>query len=458
MGQIESLERKISLGDDLRQLINDDRFFDITLKCSDKTNLSACKAILATRSKVFNSLIGSGSNNELSFSNINSDAMKVVIEYLYTSDVEEQSLTINNIVEVYYASIHFKLTSLQKLIIDRTKKFLKGGPNISKNLLSQLVKKCTSRVDNEMSQMLIVWVSKNKLGSYENDENDPLSLEGLKYLLMKTFDDTKTPFATSEFDIWNYTLKKVISIATNNRKTDLSKCNTDEKKEVKIHLTPFTYYIDLNRMDVDEIMKYIEPVNIYSIEKLKDIYCNKARDKESANIRGVPAFKWNNNSTQLIVSNYGSTVEMMKPNNTKQKPVHKSILGDMMFKNLGKYEWNIVIEKLGGIIYIGICGDESLSTTELNYHGWVLGSDGYVYRKKDGKCYDAKMKEGDNVTIHLNISTVHKRRKCECSFSINGSKKPVVSARGWDDIPCQVYPIVSLSCGSKLRIEPVSSV
>ncbi|CAG8730707.1 5652_t:CDS:1, partial [Funneliformis caledonium] len=103
MGQIESLERKISLGDDLRQLINDDRFFDITLKCSDKTNLPACKSILATRSDVFNSLIFTESrnhnDNELSFSNINSDAMKVVIEYLYTSDVEKQSLTINNIVE-----------------------------------------------------------------------------------------------------------------------------------------------------------------------------------------------------------------------------------------------------------------------------------------------------------------------------------------------------------------------
>ncbi|CAG8765212.1 1750_t:CDS:1, partial [Funneliformis caledonium] len=67
----------------------------------------------------------------------------------------------------------------------------------------------------------------------------------------------------------------------------------------------------------------------------------------------------------------------------------------------------------------------------------------------DWKWYDAKMKEGDNVTIHLNISTVNKRRKSKCSFSINGSKKPVVSARGWDDIPFQVYP-------SKLRIEPVS--
>ncbi|CAG8772965.1 5463_t:CDS:1, partial [Funneliformis caledonium] len=181
-----------------------------------------------------------------------------------------------------------------ELIIDRTKKFLKGGPNISKNLLSQLVKKFTSRVDNEMSRILIVWVSKNKLESYKNDENDPLSLEGLKYLLMKTL-DTKTPFATSEFDIWKYALKKVISIATNNRKTDLSECNADEIKEVKIHLTPFTYYIDLNRMDVNEIMKYIEPVNIFKIEKIKDIYRSKARDKESANIRGVPAFKWNNN-------------------------------------------------------------------------------------------------------------------------------------------------------------------
>ncbi|CAG8646628.1 6797_t:CDS:1, partial [Funneliformis caledonium] len=179
---------------------------------------------------------------------------------------------------------------------------------------------------------------------------------------------------------------------------------------------------------------------------------------ESANIRGVPAFKWNNNSTQLIFSNDRSTVEMMKPSNTKQKPVHKSILGDMIFKNLGEYEWNIVIEKLGEIVYIGICGDENLSTTEQNYHGWVLGSDGYVYRKKDWKWYDAKMKVGDNVTIHLNISTVDKRRKCECSFSINGIKKPVVSGYGWNDIPTQVYPVVSLGCGSKLRIKPVSSV
>ncbi|CAG8518307.1 12498_t:CDS:2 [Funneliformis mosseae] len=273
-----------------------------------------------------------------------------------------------------------------------------------------------------MSQILIVWVSKNKLESFENNEKDPLSLEGLKHLLMKTL-DTKAPFATSEFDIWKYALKKVISIVTHDRKTELSKCDADEFNEVKTHLTPFTYYIDLNRMDVDEIMKYIEPVNIFSIEKLKDIYCSKARDKELPNIRGIPVFKWKNSESekQLIVSNDGYTVGM-KPNNS----------------NINLY-WN-------------------LSTTEQNYHGWVLGSDGYVYRKNRWKWYDAEMKVGNHVTIFLDISTVDKRRKCKCSFSINGkARKPVVSGYGWDDIPSQVYPVVSLGCGSDLRIEPVST-
>ncbi|CAG8733489.1 17298_t:CDS:1, partial [Funneliformis caledonium] len=103
MSQETTFERGTSLENDFRRLINDKRFFDITLKCSDEKKLSSCKAILATRSDVFNSLIFTESknhnDNELSFSNINSDAMKVILEYLYTSKVEEQSLTINNIVE-----------------------------------------------------------------------------------------------------------------------------------------------------------------------------------------------------------------------------------------------------------------------------------------------------------------------------------------------------------------------
>lgn len=72
------------------------------------------------------------------------------------------------------------------------------------------------------------------------------------------------------------------------------------------------------------------------------------------------------------------------------------------------------------IIYIGICSiDEDVNKNEIDYHeycGWVLGSDGYVYHKKDWKWYDARFKEGDIVTVHLDMI------KKSCSFSVNSIK------------------------------------
>ncbi|PKC15872.1 hypothetical protein RhiirA5_348564, partial [Rhizophagus irregularis] len=38
------------LENNLRKLLEDERFFDITLKCSDSLTLRACKNILAVRS------------------------------------------------------------------------------------------------------------------------------------------------------------------------------------------------------------------------------------------------------------------------------------------------------------------------------------------------------------------------------------------------------------------------
>jgi len=198
-------------------------------------------------------------------------------------------------------------------------------------------------------------------------------------------------------------------------------------------------------MDADEIKKYVEPYNIFPVDKIKDVYCSKALgDEELEFIRGVPIFKWENNKSDFKVSNGGFTVEAIK----KVEPVQpKPILGDLIFKGKGVYEWNIVIEKLSKTIYIGICDiHEDLKNNDQYYHGWVLGSDGYVYYKKDYKWYDAKFKEGDKVTVHLDM------RKKTCAFFINRIRKPLVSE--WNNIPSQVYPIVCLGHGSKLRIEP----
>jgi hypothetical protein len=122
----------------------------------------------------------------------------------------------------------------------------------------------------------------------------------------------------------------------------------------------------------------------------------------------------------------------------------------LIFKGEGVYEWDVSIEKLRGTVYIGICDiNENLNKSDQKYHGWVLGSDGYVYHKNEWKWYghDAKFKEGDMVTVHLDM------KMKTCAFSINKIKKDIVSE--WKDIPSQVCPIASfLEHGSKLRIEP----
>ncbi len=264
-GLITLHPRGRSLENELRQLINDNRFFDITLKCSDGKELSGCKAILATRSDTFNSLIFIQSkwNVILSFDNINSNAMKIILDYLYTSKVEENNVTINNVIEVYHASIYFKLIGLQKLIIDHTRKFLEDEhQNIGKILLSQCVEKFSLRADNKMSRILIDRVSREKLESYENDENDSLSLEGLRYLLMKTF-DAQTPFATPEFSIWEYALKKVIKSVTKNKQSNLAMCNSCEVNEVKHNLSSLIDHINLRLMDAAEINQHIDPLNVF---------------------------------------------------------------------------------------------------------------------------------------------------------------------------------------------------
>ncbi|GBB88631.1 hypothetical protein RclHR1_01520016 [Rhizophagus clarus] len=439
-----------SLENDLKQLIDDERFYDIALKCSDGKIIYGCKAILATRSDVFNSYIFKESvkkNNSLSFNDINSTAMKVILEFLYTSKFENL-IDIDNIIESYYASIHFDLIDLQDHIIEFTikKSLINENEDIGKKLLSDCVKKFSLEVDNKMSRVLVYWVAKNKL---EKSKIDSLSLEGLRYLLEKT-SDTQIPFATSEFNIWEYSLVKAIREVIQNEtlvkkimdEISFSPCEPREVEEIRSHLIPLIDYINLNRMDTEEIKLHVEPFDIFSAKYISDVYFSKALDDELKFIRGMPIFKWTSTlDNQIIITNGGFVAEVTQ---------HKSILGDLVFKSNksnGIYEWDISIEKLCGNIYIGICDiNEDLNKIHQKYHGWVLGSDGYVYYKKKWKRYDAKFKEGDKVTVHLDM------KNRTCAFSINNNKKSIVSE--WKNIPSQVYPIVSLECGSKLRMGP----
>src|SRR3954447_445490 len=128
-GKITPIRGK-SLENDLRALLKDERSFDISLKCSDGVTLRACKNILSTRSDVFNELIFNKSKEEIKnikFNKISSEVMKVILEFLYTSNVKKVDLTIKDFVEMYYAANCFKLNELQKDIIEFSKKILEDG-------------------------------------------------------------------------------------------------------------------------------------------------------------------------------------------------------------------------------------------------------------------------------------------------------------------------------------------
>src|SRR2546421_3177629 len=119
------MTRGYSLEQDLRLLINNPKYSDIEILCGDEKKLYCCRAILAARSEMFDRLLYNGMKEsyekQISFPEINSTEMEIILEYTYTGLVKEESLTKDNIVEAFYTADYFQLPALQNLIIKTVK-------------------------------------------------------------------------------------------------------------------------------------------------------------------------------------------------------------------------------------------------------------------------------------------------------------------------------------------------
>src|ERR1700722_502403 len=111
------MTRGYSLEQDLRLLINNSKYSDVEILCEDERKLHGCRAILAARSEVFDRLLYNGMKesyeNQISFPKISSSGMEIILEYIYTGSIKEESLIIDNIVETFYAADYFQLLNLQ---------------------------------------------------------------------------------------------------------------------------------------------------------------------------------------------------------------------------------------------------------------------------------------------------------------------------------------------------------
>ncbi|RGB27921.1 hypothetical protein C1646_768465 [Rhizophagus diaphanus] len=89
--------RGYSLKKDLRLLINNPKYSDIEILYEVRKKLYGCKAILAVRSEVFNGLLYNGMKesyaNKITFPNINSFGIEIIMEYIYMGSIKEEFLT-----------------------------------------------------------------------------------------------------------------------------------------------------------------------------------------------------------------------------------------------------------------------------------------------------------------------------------------------------------------------------
>jgi hypothetical protein len=272
------MTRGHSLEQDLRLLVNNPKYSDIEILCGDEEKLYGCRAILAARSEVFDGLLYNGMKEsyekQISFPEINSSGMKVILEYVYTGSIKEESLTKDTIIEAFHASDYFQLPNLQDFIA-KTFKNANFAENYSPELLSKVVDTVPLSEDNNLLNLLIEAVSVIPLNTIEFGR---LSISALQHLLSCTHEKKEKIFVTSEYEVFRYSAILAAKQVSNDAYKTLmerlptseqldnfiqveNKLITDHQKVVK-ELEPLVKFIDFMKIRGQILTDIIEPLEI----------------------------------------------------------------------------------------------------------------------------------------------------------------------------------------------------
>ncbi|GBC10544.1 hypothetical protein RclHR1_09700003 [Rhizophagus clarus] len=459
-----------SLEQDLRLLIDNEKYSDIEILCENEKKLHGSRAILAARSEVFDRLLYNGmKESQISFPKINSSVMKIILEYIYTGSIKKESLNKNNIIEVFYAADHFQLPSLKEFILS-TIKNADYMENHSPELLSKIVEMMPLSEDNILLNLLIDTVSIIPLNTVEFGR---LSITALRHLLSCTYKKNK-PFATPEYEVFRYSAILAAKQVSNDAyETIMERLPALEQigdsgqiknSSVTIHqkvaneLEPLNQFIDFNLIDGYILTDIIDPLEITSSNILLNVYKEIAKSNGlySSGIRGISMYKfkesnyvWDESAcgSKLIIEDNGKVVHA--PNGCG----HQSVRAKMPVDYKGIFEWSIIIEKFCVDTWVGVCASENFSYETwagCQPTGWELGSYGYFFNSNEQSNYCLPFqKDNTKITIHLNTY------KKTCAFSIDDTKYKEISVK---NLPSKLYPVVSLCHPGRLRILPYQRV
>ncbi|CAI2172824.1 6214_t:CDS:1 [Funneliformis geosporum] len=461
-----------SLMQDFRQIINDPKYSNVVIICKDEKVFHCYKPILAARCKVFDALfyneMGECDMGQISFPNISSSGMEIVLEYIYSGEIKEEVLTKDNIVETYYVADYFQLFDLLDIIIRTVKKTLEMDykNNYSPELLSKMVDKMPLRKENLLLSLLVEKVSTIPLNTIEFGR---LSTTALQHLL-SCCHEKETPFATPEYEVFRYSTILVARQISNELTEILLKHlptleRIDESKQIdndiipnleKVSkgLEPLIKFIDFKYIKGHILTDIIEPLNIVPVETIADAIRHKANlnDADLNGIRGIPSsyvrnWSWDESAcgSNLIVEDNGAIVRAKRDDGI----CLQSIRTKMVLESEGIFEWDVIIERNCYLTYIGVCTSGNLNYenfADQDIDGWVLSTLGCIWHSGSSVPYCLPFEEdGSKVTVHLDMN------KRTCAFTVNGKKYPEVSKL--NDLPSKLYPVASLRYPGRLRIQ-----
>ena len=198
----------------------------------------------------------------------------------------------------------------------------------------------------------------------------------------------------------------------------------------------------------------IEPLNIIPSEIILNIYQQRVRSNNTDlnGIRGIPNYKsklvWDElaRGPKLIITDNGKVVQASNDCNVS----HQNVRTKVAFDINGIFEWDVIIEKVCGYAWVGVCAPKDLNYESfVGYQptGWVLGSNGSCcHNHSHLPNYCPPFGDGTKITVHLDMN------KKTIAFTVNGTKYPEVS--GWNNLPSKLYPVASLSYPGCFRIQP----
>jgi hypothetical protein len=458
----KEIMRGYSLEQDLGTLINNPKYSDIEILCENEKKLYGCRAILAARSEVFDGLLYNGMKetyeNKISFPKINSAGMEIILEYIYTGTVKEESLTNDNIIEAYYAADYFQLSELQDYIT-KTIKFTK---NYSPELLSKVSEKPLTE-DDLLLNLLVEAVAIIPLNDIEFGR---LSIEGLKFLLSIT-NKKRKPFVTPEYEVFRYSTilaaKQVSSDAydilmerlptleqiENSFQVEYGSKLINNHQEVVKELEPLAEFIDLMRIKGQILVDIIEPLKIIPTETVLNVYRHKIKSNslDINIIRGIPIGNvWDESECglNLVIEDNGKVVQASNDCNK-----HQNVRAKIAIESRDVFEWDVIIEKTCKLAWVGVCATENFSYETFagdQPTGWVLGSGGRCANSGNRYNYCPSFGDGTKITLRIDMN------KRSCAFTINGIKYREVTE--WNNLPSKLYPVVSLRHPGRFRIQP----